>query len=66
MDVLCKTCKNRCKVTSYLTGKKIGEICDIRFDAGGDADPVNMSSNGSCEYYELNIKSMRKTIKKPK
>lgn len=66
MENLCKTCKNRCKVTSYLTGKKIGEICDIRFDAGGDGDPVNMSSDGSCEYYELNIKSMRKAMKRPK
>jgi len=66
MDKLCRTCKNRCKVTSYLTGKKIGEICDIRFDVGGDADPVNMSSDGLCDYYELNIKAMRKNFRKKK
>jgi hypothetical protein len=60
MDKLCKTCKNRCKVTSYLTGRKIGEICDARFYAGGDADPVDVSSDGLCDYYEPNTKSIRK------
>lgn len=59
MDTLCKTCQNRCKVTSYHLKRKVGEICFIRFDGGGDCDPVNLLSEG-CKFYELDIKTMRK------
>ena len=62
MDDLCKSCKNRCKVTSYLTGRKVGEICEIRFDAGGDADPVNMSVDGLCCYYQMYDKTTSGTL----
>ena len=61
MNKICKNCLNRCKVIDYFTKRKIGEICYIRYDAGGFCDPVNnVLDSEKCPYYELNIKTMRK------
>ena len=52
MEKICKTCGNRCSLVQCATRRKVAEVCYITVDAGREVDPINLSSDGTCEYYE--------------